>query len=182
MVSQTAFQLTLDFLTSKPVVVVPSADQVSSDAGLLPFRQLDERIGPRVITCAENDLVLSVCLLHGTAHAALGAQDDLEYVLRRLREVWPDVQVHLRGDSGFGTPAMGDTAPARGKTALALFDWTQRAADVWRGSNPAIRREILDCVCLNRTLADVSLCLKKRKPFDVFAEGLDLKKSRGDGI
>ena len=243
MVSQTAFQLTLDFLTSKPVVVVPSADQVSSDAGLLPFRQLDERIGltrqfaetltdrrhvgyvdhpflemtrmrvygiladyadqndhdvlrsdpifkllcdrsieaddlasqptlsrfenaidvrsfnrlrdllldqfiasfkkpprhltldidpfddpthgqqqltffhgyyeqyqylPRVITCAENDLVLTVCLLHGTAHAALGAQDDLEYVLRRLREAWPDVQIHLRGDSGFGTPAMYD--------------------------------------------------------------------------
>jgi hypothetical protein len=243
MVSQTAFQLTLDFLTSKPVVVVPSADQVSSDAGLLPFRQLDERIGltrqfaealtdrrhvgyvdhpflemtrmrvygiladyadqndhdvlrsdpifkllcdrsieaddlasqptlsrfenaidvrsffrlrdllldqfiasfqraprqltldidpfddpthgqqqltffhgyyeqyqylPRVITCAENDLVLTVCLLHGTAHAALGAQDDLEYVLRRLREVWPDVQIHLRGDSGFGTPVMYD--------------------------------------------------------------------------
>jgi hypothetical protein len=36
----------------------------------------------------------------------LGAQDDLEYVMRRLREAWPDVQVHLRGDSGFGTPAM----------------------------------------------------------------------------
>jgi len=241
MVSQTAFQLTLDFLTSKSVVVVPSADQVSSDAGLLPFRQLDERIGltrqfaealtdrrhvgyvdhsflemtrmrvygiladyadqndhdvlrsdpvfkllcnrsladddlasqptlsrfenaidvhsffrlrdrlldqfiasfpqpprqltldidpfddpthgqqqltffhgyydqyqylPRVITCAENDLVLSVCLLHGTAHAALGAADDLEYVLRRLRAVWPDVHIHLRGDSGFGTPTM----------------------------------------------------------------------------
>jgi hypothetical protein len=241
MVSQTAFQLTLDFLTSKPVVVVPSAEQVSSDAGLLPFRQLDEQVGltrqfadaltdrrrtgyvdhpflemtrmrvygiladyadqndhdvlrsdpifkllcnrsiedddlasqptlsrfenaidvrsffrlrdllldqfiasfakpprqltldidpfddpthgqqqltffhgyyeqyqylPRVITCAENDLVLLVCLLHGTAHAALGAQDDLEYVMRRLREAWPNVQVHLRGDSGFGTPTM----------------------------------------------------------------------------
>ncbi len=241
MVSQSDFQLTLDFLKSKSVVVVPSADQVSSDAGLLPFRQLDERIGltrqfaealtdrrhmgcvdhpfremtrmrvygiladyadqndhdvlrsdpifkllcdrsiedddlasqptlsrfenaidvrsffrlrdllldqfiasfkepprqltldidpfddpthgqqqltffhgyyeqyqylPRVITCAENDLVLSVCLLHGTAHAALGAQDDLEYVMRRLREAWPDVQVHLRGDSGFGTPTI----------------------------------------------------------------------------
>ena len=243
MVSQTAFQLTLDFRTSKPVMVVPSAEQVSSDAGLLPFRQLDERIGltrrfaealrdrrnvgyidhsflemtrmrvygiladyadqndhdvlrsdpifkllcdrsladddlasqptlsrfenaidvssffrlrdmlldqfiasfkkpprhltldidpfddpthgqqqltffhgyyeqyqylPRVITCAENDLVLSVCLLHGTAHAALGAQDDLQYVMRRLRAAWPDVLVHLRGDSGFGTPAMYD--------------------------------------------------------------------------
>ena len=45
MVSQTAFQLSLDFLTSKPIVVVPSAEQVSSDAGLLPFRQLDERLG-----------------------------------------------------------------------------------------------------------------------------------------
>jgi hypothetical protein len=45
MVSQTAFQLTLDFLKSKPIVAVPSAEQVSSDAGLLPFRQLDERIG-----------------------------------------------------------------------------------------------------------------------------------------
>jgi len=243
MVSRAVFCLTLDCVASKPVVVVPSADQVSSDAGLLPFRQLDERIGltrqfaealtdrrhagyvghpflemtrmrvygiladyadqndhdvlrsdpifkllcgrsieaddlasqptlsrfenaidvrsffrlrdllldqfiasfekpprqltldidpfddpthgrqqltffhgyydqyqylPRVITCAENDLVLSVCLLHGTAHAALGAQDDLEYVLRRLREAWPDVHVHLRGDSGFGVPAMYD--------------------------------------------------------------------------
>ena len=250
MVSQTAFQLTLDFLTSKPIVVVPSAEQVSSDAGLLPFRQLDEQLGltrqfaealndrrnldyidhsflemtrmrvygiladyadqndhdvlrsdpifkllcnrsieaddlasqptlsrfenaidvrsffrlrdllleqfiasfkkpprqltldidpfddpthgrqqltffhgyydqyqylPRVITCAENDLVLSVCLLHGTAHAALGAQDDLEYVLRRLREAWPDVHVHLRGDSGFGTPAMYDACESENR-------------------------------------------------------------------
>jgi hypothetical protein len=241
MVSQTAFQLTLDFLTFKPVVVESSADQVSSDAGLLPFRQLDEQIGltrqfvealsdrrnvgcidhsflemtrmrvygiladyadqndhdvlrsdpvfkllcdrsitdddlasqptlsrfenaidvrsffrlrdmlldqfiasfdkpprqltldidpfddpthgqqqltffhgyynqyqylPRVITCAENDLVLSVCLLYGTAHPALGAQDDVAYVVRRLRAAWPNVHFHLRGDSGFGTPTM----------------------------------------------------------------------------
>ena len=45
MVSQTAFQLELDFRTSKQVVVVPSKEQVSSDAGLLPFRQLDEMLG-----------------------------------------------------------------------------------------------------------------------------------------
>ncbi|MGA2035665.1 MAG: IS1380 family transposase [Thermoguttaceae bacterium] len=61
---------------------------------------------PRVITCAENDLVLTVCLLHGTAHATLGAQDDLAYVVGRLRRAWPDVRIHLRGDSGFGTPTM----------------------------------------------------------------------------
>lgn len=61
---------------------------------------------PRVITCAENDLVVTACLLHGTAHAALGAEDDVEYLVRRLRSVWPDVSIHLRGDSAFGVPAM----------------------------------------------------------------------------
>jgi hypothetical protein len=241
MAQQSAFPLTFDFLTSKPVLLEPAAVQVSSDAGLLPFRQLDEQLGltrqfaaaltdrrhvgyldhtflemarmrvygiladypdqndhdvlrsdpifklicdrsttgddlasqptlsrfenaidvksffrlqdllleqfiasfdkppthltldidpfddpthgqqqltffhgyygqyqylPRVITCAENDLVLNVCLLYGTAHATLGADDDLAYVLRRLREAWPDVQIHIRGDSGFGTPRM----------------------------------------------------------------------------
>jgi hypothetical protein len=61
---------------------------------------------PRAITCAENDLIVSLCLLYGTAHPALGAADDVAYVVRRLRQVWPDVRIHLRGDSGFGVPAM----------------------------------------------------------------------------
>jgi hypothetical protein len=242
-VEQSAFQVSFDFLTSKAVVVGAAAAQVSSDAGLLPFRQLDERLGltrqfaealgdrrhggyvdhsflemtrmriygiladypdqndhdvlrsdpifkllcdrstsdadlasqptlsrfenaidtqsffrlrdvlieqfiasfatppkhltldidpfddpthgqqqltffhgyyeqyqylPRAITCAENDLVLNVCLLHGTAHAALGAADDVEYVVRRLREAWPNVRIHWRGDSGLGVPRMYD--------------------------------------------------------------------------
>lgn len=70
----------------------------------------------------------------------------------------------------------------RSEAALAVFDWTQRAADVWRGSNHEVRREILDAVCLNRTLSDVSLVTTKRKPFDVLAEGLVFEKSRGDRI
>ncbi len=239
--AQSAFQLAFDFGTSKPVVVAPSAAQVSSDAGLLPFRQLDEQLGltqqlaecltdrrhvgyvghtflemvrmrtygiladyadqndhdllrsdpvfklvcgrsihdddlasqptlsrfenaidtrsffrlrdvlvdqfiasfdeppktltldidpfddptyggqqltffhgyyrqyqylPRVITCAENDLVLNLCLLYGSAHPALGAAEDLVYVVGRLREAWPGVRIHVRGDSGFGVPEM----------------------------------------------------------------------------
>lgn len=241
MIIQSAWQLSFNFFGSKPVVVEPAATQVSSDAGLLPFRQLDEQLGltlqfadaltdrrcagyidhtflemtrariygiladyadqndhdvlrsdpifklicgrsiddddlasqptlsrfensigrdcffrlqdmlldqfiasfdqpptrltldidtfddpthgdqqltffhgfydqyqylPRAITCAENDLLLSVCLLHGTAHPALGAADDVEYVVRRLRQAWPGVRIHLRGDSGFGVPTM----------------------------------------------------------------------------
>ncbi len=76
----------------------------------------------------------------------------------------------------------GDVDPVRGEKAMALFDWTQNAAEVWRGSNNTIRGEILDLVCLNRTLGDVSLELVKRKPFDAFAERLVLEKNRGDWI
>lgn len=43
--SQAVFQFAFHFFTSKPIVVEPSAAQVSSDGGLLPFRQLDEEIG-----------------------------------------------------------------------------------------------------------------------------------------
>jgi hypothetical protein len=247
--SQSAFQLTFDFGTSKPIVVEPSAAQVSSDGGLLAFRQLDERLGltrqfaealrdrraggyvehtllemtrmrvygiladyadqndhdvlrrdpifkllcnrsihapdlasqptlsrfenaidvpsffrlqdllleqflasfhepptqltldidcfddpthgaqqltffhgyydqyqylPRVITCAENDLVLNLCLLYGSAHPALGAADDLESLVRRLRQLWPDVHLHLRADTGFAVPALYETCERLG--------------------------------------------------------------------
>ena len=60
------------------------------------------------ITCAENDMVLLVGLRHGTCHASLGADNDLRYLMGRLREVWPDVHVHVRGDSGLGVPLMYD--------------------------------------------------------------------------
>lgn len=43
--SQFDFQALFDFGTSKPIVVEPSEAQISSDAGLLPFRQLDEQLG-----------------------------------------------------------------------------------------------------------------------------------------
>jgi hypothetical protein len=59
---------------------------------------------PRAITCKENDLVVMICLLFGTAHAALGIEDDLTYLVERLRAVWPDVWICFRGDSGFGVP------------------------------------------------------------------------------
>ncbi len=63
---------------------------------------------------------------------------------------------------------------------MAIFDWTRVAAEIWRGSNNRVRREILDVVCLNRTLSDVNLDATMRKPFDVLAEGLEIENSRGD--
>lgn len=61
---------------------------------------------PRLITCAQNDQVVMACLLHGTAHAALSADDDLEYLAQCLRQRWPDVLIEVRGDSGMAVPAM----------------------------------------------------------------------------
>ncbi len=61
---------------------------------------------PRVITCAQTDQVVMACLLFGTAHAALGADDDIAYLANRLRQEWPDIDIELRGDSGFGVPRM----------------------------------------------------------------------------
>jgi hypothetical protein len=63
---------------------------------------------PIVISCAENDMVVLVGLRHGTCHASLGADDDLRYLAGRLRGAWPDVHIHVRGDSGLGVPKMYD--------------------------------------------------------------------------
>src|SRR3954463_5786372 len=61
---------------------------------------------PLVITSAETEQVVMVSLRQGTASASLGADDDLEYLVRRVRAVWPDVRIRVRGDGGFGNPTM----------------------------------------------------------------------------
>jgi hypothetical protein len=51
-------------------------------------------------------MVVMLCLLYGSAHPALGADDDLTYLAARLREAFPGVRIVLRADSGFGVPRM----------------------------------------------------------------------------
>ena len=61
---------------------------------------------PIAISCAQTQDLLYVALRPGNMHAALGADDDLEFVVTRLRRAWPDVQIHVRGDAGCGVPWM----------------------------------------------------------------------------
>lgn len=61
---------------------------------------------PSFITCADNDQVVVLSLRPGAVHAALGADDDLQYLVQRLRQVWPGVHIHVRGDAGYGVPWM----------------------------------------------------------------------------
>ena len=65
---------------------------------------------PIADTCAENDAVVLVGPRHGTCHAALDADDDLRYLTSRLRAVWPDVRITVRGDCGFGVPMLSKSA------------------------------------------------------------------------
>lgn len=67
-------------------------------------------------------------------------------------------------------------APVR---ALALFDFSQNLVDVWHRSNSEEKRQVLDCVSLNRTVTATTLCVTKRKPFDYIAERPFLKNGRG---
>jgi len=61
---------------------------------------------PSFITSADNDQVVVLSLRHGSAHAALGCDDDLRYLAERLRLVWPDVVICVRGDAGYGVRRM----------------------------------------------------------------------------
>ena len=85
-------------------------DPAHGDQQLIMFHGYYEQYQylPIVITCAEKDMVVLVGLRHGTCPAYLGADNDLRYLVGRLRAVWPDVHIHVRGDSGFGVPLMYD--------------------------------------------------------------------------
>ena len=61
---------------------------------------------PSFITSAETDQVVVLSLRPGAVHAALGADDDLEYLVGRLRRAWPGVRICVRGDAGYGVPWM----------------------------------------------------------------------------
>lgn len=127
---------------------------------------------PIVFTCAENDLVVFVALRFGSCPSFLGADDDLRYLARRLRAVWPDVEIVLRGDSGFGNPTMYDVCDelritytfgigmnsvlkAKSEelleTAVTQFEATQQPQRLFQslmyraGSWPAERRTIIKC-------------------------------------
>jgi hypothetical protein len=87
---------------------------------------------PLVVTCADNDQVVLLSLRPGNVHAALGAEDDLEYLVGRVRAAWPEVQIHIRGDAGFGMPwmlAMSDRLRLEYSYGLATNAVLKRLSD-----------------------------------------------------
>ena len=72
--------------------------------------------------------------------------------------------------------------PDQGKLALKLFDFSQKAGEVYKSSKSDVRRQILTMVTSNRTIDVGSLCLTKRRPFDLLIEGPSASFGRTDKI
>jgi site-specific DNA recombinase len=66
--------------------------------------------------------------------------------------------------------------------AAKVFELSQTLREQWVTADYAAKRRILEIVFLNCRLEDVNLVPTMRKPFDVLAEGLISKNSRGERI
>jgi len=66
--------------------------------------------------------------------------------------------------------------------AAKAFEMSQSLRAKWVESDYPAKRRILEIVCLNLVLDDVTLVATMRKPFDVLVEGLVLGESRGERI
>lgn len=63
---------------------------------------------PLVMFEGHSGFPLACWLRPGTMHAACGAVDTLRHIVERLRQVWPNVEIRVRGDGGFSVPALLD--------------------------------------------------------------------------
>ncbi|HZZ79610.1 MAG TPA: hypothetical protein VFE62_13900 [Gemmataceae bacterium] len=66
--------------------------------------------------------------------------------------------------------------------AVKAFELPQSLRAKWFAADYVAKRRILEIICLNWKLVGVSLVPEMRKPFDLLAEGLLQKDSRGDRI
>ena len=70
----------------------------------------------------------------------------------------------------------------KGEVALKVFELSQTLKEKWLTADYRAKRRILEIVCLNFFLRDVSARYDMNKPSGVLAEGLDLAENRGDRI
>ncbi|MFN9182031.1 MAG: hypothetical protein ACK6DN_03005 [Planctomycetota bacterium] len=61
--------------------------------------------------------------------------------------------------------------------AIKAFELSQSLREQWFTADYAAKRRILEILCLNCSLVDVSPSVSMRKPFDLLAKGLILKES-----
>lgn len=74
----------------------------------------------RAITCAENEQIVLPELLFGTAPVAVGIGEQLLRVIDVLRSRYPDLEIHIRADSGFATPELYEPLESRAGVTYSI--------------------------------------------------------------
>ena len=64
--------------------------------------------------------------------------------------------------------------------AVKAFELSQALSEKWLRADARAKRRLLEIVCLNYSLDDVTLVPEMRKPFDILAEDVVSSLSRGD--
>lgn len=69
---------------------------------------------PLLIFDGQSGFPLGAWLRPGTVSASCGAVESLELIVQKLRRVWPEVTIVVRGDSGLAVPEMYEYCEANG--------------------------------------------------------------------
>lgn len=88
---------------------------------------------PLIISEPTTKHVFVAWLRMGTVHASVGADDDLMRVVNALRKERSDIQIHIRGDGGFGLPLMYETCENNGLTYTFGFSTNPRLKKLTEG-------------------------------------------------
>jgi len=110
---------------------------------------------PLIISEPTTKHVLVAWLRPGTVHASLGAEDDLMRVVNALRKERPDIQIHVRGDAGFGLPKMYDICEENGLTYTFGFSTNPRLKKLTEG-------------LMNQAIEQYGQSKQKQRLFDCF--------------
>ena len=120
------------------------------------------------VTKAQRDRLLNLRLLEEIEADTFAAKDT------ELRDRVARIKLQIE--------ALDRNHDEDSEIAIKAFELSQSLMSKWVTADCTAKRRILEIVGLNWRLNDVSLCPTIRKPFDVLAEGLISKKSRGDWI
>jgi hypothetical protein len=110
---------------------------------------------PLIISEPTTKHVFLAWLRPGTVHASLGAEEDLVRIVDALRKERPDIQIHVRGDGGFGLPLMYETCEKNSLTYTFGFS-----------TNPRLKR--LAQELMQRATEEHARTKQKQRLFDCF--------------
>jgi len=110
---------------------------------------------PLIISEPTTKHIFLAWLRPGTVHASVGADDDLMRVVNALRQERPDIQIHVRGDGGFGLPLMYEICENNGLTYTFGFS-----------TNPRLKK--LTELLLQRAVEQHQQSQQKQRLFDCF--------------